>query len=257
MADTAEKTAGGATRSLLGSLGFIFLMVAIEGVTSVAPLQLGVAVLLFPMGALCLYAAFFWESAKGVLSDSAQRAIGSFAQHRVVKFGMLALVLQTLVLSRFVEEHRWPFSYPADPKISDENNSLKSQINTLRGDIGREKEAADKWRVTHALRSNQSCKFELHMGPKAGSVTDFWDELFRAGGWTGPSPLHLPSDAAMPLGVTMRVGKKDGYGASCADFAQTLFNQYYGNPPTKVFYDQQSPYLSSCGDNCVQVEINY
>ena len=81
MSDVAEKTAAGATRSLFGSLGFILIMVGVEEMTGQQPaLQLGVEILLIIFGGICLYAAFFWETAKNVLSKEAQDAIGSFAQ---------------------------------------------------------------------------------------------------------------------------------------------------------------------------------
>jgi hypothetical protein len=87
MPDAVEKTAGGATRSLFGSLGFILLTVGVEGMTTQTSLQVGVWAVLIIAGAGCVDAAFFWESAKNILSDSAQKALGSFAQHPIVRLG--------------------------------------------------------------------------------------------------------------------------------------------------------------------------
>jgi hypothetical protein len=146
MSDGAEKTAGGATRSLFGSLGVILITVGVEGISGQrAPLQLGVATLFVILGGLCVYAAFFWEAAKNVLSKDAQDAIGSFAQHRITQFGMLFLVLQTFILSRFVEERRWPFSYPADPSVYAENEFLKKKDEQIRSD-------AAKYRFSYGVR---------------------------------------------------------------------------------------------------------
>lgn len=257
MAETTEKTAGGATRTLFGSLGLIFITASVEGMTGQSPLQIGTSLLLFVAGVFCGYAAFFWESAKNVLSTDAQKAIGNFAQHKVVRFGMLALVLEMLVLSPFIEQRRWPFSYPADPKVIQQNNDLTNELNRMKGTLGAEKELADKWRVTHALRSQPACNYELHIGSKAVSVVYFWNELFRSGGWTREHPYQFSTDDLMPTGIFMRVGNENGAGAKCAAFAQSLFSEYYPNPPTKVIANQQSPYLSTCGDRCVQIEINY
>jgi len=225
--------------------------------TGQSSVQIGASLLHVVAGVLCVYAAFFLESAKNVLSAGAQKGIGDFAQHKVVRFGMFALAVETLVLSPFIEQRRWPFSYPADPKVIEQNDALKNELDRLRSALTAEKEFADEWRVTHALRSHPTCNYELHIGPKAASVTDFWDELFRSGGWTGERPRQFPADDSMPIGVFMRAGNENSAGAKCATFAQSLFSQYYSNPPTKVIFNQQSPYLSACGERCVLVEINY
>lgn len=117
MSDAIDKTAAGATRGFFGSLAFILLMVGVEGMTGAAELPPGLGPVLIVVGGACAYAAFFWESAKKVLSAAAQAAIGSFAQSRITWFGMLFLVLSAIILSPFIEKHRWPFSYPADPAV--------------------------------------------------------------------------------------------------------------------------------------------
>jgi hypothetical protein len=42
---------------------------------------------------------------------------------------MIFLVLETLILSRFIDERHWPFSYPVDPKVEDDNVLLHNQLN--------------------------------------------------------------------------------------------------------------------------------
>jgi hypothetical protein len=76
MSDAIEKTAAGATRGFFGSLGFILLMLGLKGMTGAAGIQFGVGLFLALIGGLCFYAAFFWETAKKVLSAEAQQAIG-------------------------------------------------------------------------------------------------------------------------------------------------------------------------------------
>jgi hypothetical protein len=256
MADASEKTAGGATRVLFGTLGFIFIMVGVEGVTGVAHLPFGGWLILLVAGGICTYAAFFWEKARGVLSENAQTAIGKFAQHPVTTFGVLALAVLTLILSPFIEQHRWPFSYPADPKIEQENNQLKSDLNTTRGQLGAERDFADRWRITHALRTQRGCRYELHVGSRGASTASFWDELFQAGRWNG-TRVTAGTDDMIPTGVFFRVGSPRSAAAACAVFATSQMTPYYTNPSLKVLVDQQTPYLLGCGDDCIQIDINY
>jgi hypothetical protein len=126
VSEQAEDTAAGATRGLFGSLGFILLMVGLEGMTGAAAIQFGVGLFLALLGALCFYVAVFWKTAKKILSQEAKVTIGHFAQSKVTWAILMFLVFQVLIFSRFFEEHRWPFSYPVDPAVYKENDKFKS-----------------------------------------------------------------------------------------------------------------------------------
>jgi hypothetical protein len=128
MSDPIEATAAGATRAFFGALAFIFLMLGLEGMTGIAGIPFGLGLFLALLGAFCFYAFVFWENAKRVLSTEAQAAIGRFAQSQVTWFGMLFLVFQTLILAPFIEQHRWPFSYPADAAVYAEKSKLQSDL---------------------------------------------------------------------------------------------------------------------------------
>ena len=201
MSDAVEKTAAGATRGFLGSLSFILLMLGLEMLTDKSGIQLGLGFFLIIFGAICAYAAFFWESAKKILSMEAQVAIGRFSQSRMTWFGMLFLILQTIILSRFVEEHRWPFSFPADPGVIVENSQLKNDLNARNGAMAVEKSSADKWRFASLLRSeslrwgnSSACKYQFLLSPKASGTQPFWQELFDASGWTTIAPPYVTSE---------------------------------------------------------------
>jgi hypothetical protein len=255
VSDPIEKTAAGATRSFFGALGFILLMVGVEGMNG--HLQL-VDIFLALAGALCFYLAFFWESAKRHLSADTQLAIGQFAQSRVVKFGMLFLVLQTIILSRFVEERRWPFSYPADPMVYAEKSRFETALNQANGTIGREKELADKWRFATTLKSLQKeCRFHADVSRKAASVGPFWEELLHLGGWIGVAG-GAQDGLQLPAGITLRI---PGNNSPCAGTLQRALADIYPNPPSKIAINQQTAFLSSCagqsGQDCVQIEIDY
>jgi hypothetical protein len=257
MSDAVEKTAAGATRGFLGSLSFILLMLGLEMLTDKSGIQLGLGFFLVIFGALCAYAAFFWESAKRVLSTEAQVALGRFAQSRVTWFGMLFLVLQTIILSKFIEGHRWPFSYPIDAATIDELNTVRNNLNTRTGELAKEKELADKWRFASSLRTSSSgtCKFQIQFAANRPMSDEFmwsWYEVFTTGGWVGDRTLA--NGRLMPPGITLRVSKDV---SPCASFAQRAMTDIYPDPPSKISLNQKTPYLDACDGDCVQIEINY
>jgi len=255
MSDAIEKTAAGATRTFFGALGFILLMVGVEGMTGQAPLTLFSAAVCMALGALCFYLAFFWERAKKHLSTETQEMIGRFAQSRVTKFGMLFLVLETLILSPFFEQHRWPFSYPADPAVYTQIDSLKNELARRNSAFGPEKESADKWRFSSVLRqSGLNCQYKLEWSPRANSVAAFWRELFVATGWPGSSE---PTTSPTQYGITIRA-KDDPASTQCAEVIQRELSDFYPNPAAKIILHQQTEFLNSCGrNNCVQIEVDY
>jgi hypothetical protein len=110
MSDSVEKTAAGATRGLLGSYSFILVMLGLEMWTSEHATQFGLGLFLLIIGGLLAYAAFFWETAKKVLSIEAQTALGSFAQGRATWAFVIFIILQGFIVAPFVEKQRWPFS---------------------------------------------------------------------------------------------------------------------------------------------------
>jgi len=259
MSETVEKTAGGATRGLLGSFSFILVMLGLEMVTDKTGIQLGLGVFLIIVGALCAYAAFFWESAKRVLSDDAQAAIGHFAQSRVTWALMIFLVLNVLIFSRFIEEHRWPFSYPADPTIIANNAKLQADVMNANAAFTREKELADKWRFANALRQRgRACGYQFQMTSNAASTAGFWQDLLRQGGWNEKaSGIALaPAPGSARPGITIRISGDTGTSAQCAGVLQAALTDIYPNPPSRIATKQQSDFLVLCPD-CVQIEFDY
>jgi hypothetical protein len=255
MSDAIEKTAAGATRGLFGILAFILLMVGIEGMTGAVQLPPGLGFWLILLGGICVYAAFFWETAKKVLSVEAQQAIGRFSQSRITWFGMLFLVLQTLILSPFVEQHRWPFSYPTDPAIYAEKSTLVTVLNQTKGVVAQETELANKWRFAkrlgdaRGLDAKEACHYQLAVTPKVQSSTTFWNELLRYGGWIADRQGPTNSALIQP-GITLRIS---GDEFDCATTLQRILTDIYSNPPSKIAPNQQT----NCGKDCVLIEMDY
>jgi hypothetical protein len=161
-------------------------------------------------------------------------------------------------MSPFIEQRRWPFSYPVDPSISQENNDLKDQLNGKSATISREKELADKWRFSSALRdSGLNCQYLLEWTPKAASVARFWRELFVATGWSGDSRQVTINQSEVKFLISLRA-KDNPASTQCAEVIQRELSHLYSNPPSKIFPKQQSKFLDSCGrDACIEIEIDY
>jgi hypothetical protein len=258
MSDAVEKTAAGATRGFFGALGFILLMLGLEGMTGAAEIRFGLGLFLTLLGALCCYAAFFWESAKRVLSLEAQATIGRFAQSRITWLAMIFLVIEALILSRFVEERRWPFSYPTDPTIFSENAKLKNDLSSANSAFTLEKVSADKWRFSSILRLGMACGYQMQITSKAAHTAGFWQELLQHGGWNEKAGAIAlaPAPGSIASGITIRINGNAGISTQCAGVLQRALTDIYPNPPSKVAANQQSDFLSSCPD-CVQIEIDY
>jgi hypothetical protein len=250
VSDAIDKTAAGATRTFFGALAFILLMVGVEKVTGHVSISWFSGAILMALGAICFYLAFFWESAKRFLSVDAQEAIERFSQSRIVRFGMLCLVIEAVIMSRFFEEQRWPFSYPTDPAVITENNKLKNDLNSAKGDFSRERESAEKWRFAKALReAAPNCHYQLVVKSPFPHIVAFWHELLQTGGWlgdrSGPQNLNL-----IQPGITLRIPIES---TACATALQRALTDFYPNPPSKIAPNQPP----ICGNDCVLIEMNY
>lgn len=219
--------------------------------TGVAPLSFFSSLILLLFGALFFYAAVFWETARKHLSPETQSAIGRFAQSRITRFGMLFLVLETLILSPFIEQHRWPFSYPADPAVYAQIDSLKSELGRRNSAFGPEKELADKWRFAKLLRDATStvCHYQLAATPRMQSSVQWWDELLRMSGWVGDVQTPTNSNLIQP-GIALRIPTASSI---CSSTLQRALSDLYSNPPSKVVANQQL----NCTGDCVVIEMNY
>jgi hypothetical protein len=161
-------------------------------------------------------------------------------------------------LSRFIEQRRWPFSYPADPSVIADNANMKAAVATANYALNQEKELADKWRFATTLRRGGSCGYQMRISAKASSTISFWSELLQYGGWSEKAGgiALAPAPGSISSGITLRINGDTGKSAQCAGDLQRALTDIYPNPPSKIAKNQQSDFLSSCPD-CVQIEIDY
>jgi hypothetical protein len=258
MSDDLKDDFPGATKGLFASVGVTLLLVGGDMIAEKEGLRVGLGLFLVLIGCGFFYAAAFWSSAKKVLSDDAQRAIGRFSESPITWTALIFLLFQIIIMSRFIEERRWPFSYPAGPEVAQENNDLKNQLNHKNADIAQEKELADKWRFATILRRRGSCGYQLRITGHAASTVGFWNELLQYGGWNeraGGTTL-APAPGAVSSGITLRIKGETGISAQCAGILQGALTDLYPSTSSKISNNQQSDFLSECPD-CVQIEIDY
>jgi hypothetical protein len=269
VSDAIETTVAGATRVLFGTIAFICLSVGIEGVTGAEKISVGLSVFLIAAGAICAYAAIFWGTAKKVLSQEAQDAIANFARSATTKAALLCAVLISIILSPFVEQRRWPFSYPADPQVEADNKALHEQIRqdaskldqtiaSKNTELSVLTDAANRWNVAKRLRSAREpkppCTYQMLYTQKSGGAAQFFQELLLTGGWVESSNNAVSQDL-VPKGITLRTGDETTVGYLCAQSFQRAVSDIYTNPPSKIIAEQQNDFLRGCGPQCLQFEI--
>jgi len=248
-------------------------MVGIEGMTGAVQLLPGLAFLLVVLGAACGYAAFFWESAKKVLSVEAQAAIGRFAQSRFTWAGMLFLVLLTVVLSPFIEQHRWPFSYPTDPGVYERLSEVINDRNTINNKLTVANYDALRWRGAYNLRyetkagngSLLDCRFNLSLShtPTTTGVLAFnlWSELspiLEFAHWqVVQNNVPRSNEAQLPLGFTISVGTDSGDIFACAAKLTQTIGSIFPSQKVDLRTKQVTPALLACKNECVELEIGH
>jgi hypothetical protein len=167
-------------------------------------------------------------------------------------------VFQTLILSRFVEQHRWPFSYQADPRIYAENERLKQQDEQTKLDAAKYRFAYDlKIAGPKAANGERiTCDFSLSLssGPMAWNAWGALAPLLDMAGWQNVSngasnrldqPFNgitiLSGDAAKSSGCAMALGKALG--------------EVFAPGHVSLRTNQISPILDSCKNECVELDV--
>ncbi len=275
MSDAIQTTAAGATRVLFGTVAFICLMVGIEGMTGVEKISIGLSWLLIAAGAICAYAAFFWKQAKKVLSDEAQDAIAKFSRSGATKAALLLAVLVSIILSPFVEQHRWPFSYPIDASIIKERDDAVKEQTELANKLQEANPLANNWRFVSTLwlgsQTNAGppeCKFQIiYASRSTNAVMQFWQPLLRSSGWAAESLIQ--SDNTLPPGITIRSsanGTVSDRGSSspvpsfqCASALQKAISDFYvyPHPPARLITNQSAAFIDKCPRECVEIDLDY
>jgi hypothetical protein len=253
----------GATKGLLASIGLMLLFVGGDMIAEKEGLRIGIGAFILLLGAACFLSSWFskWVVAH-VLKDDAQRALNNFSRSRIVWGGVVVLLFQILIFSRFVEERRWPFSYPADPAVLEENTKLKEQASSLNDQLNEANEMTKKYRFMHEIRyslGETQCRFAINATSKglAGPFVQLLLHQLWDAAWHGGIDQPL-SGEAIPRGITIRTIDDSGPGHLCAASLQTALTDVYPHPDgSRTVSNQSTQYLNGCGGReCVQIDIN-
>lgn len=255
MSDAKEPTFSGVTRGLLGAISLLFLTLGFEMVTANGGHALGWT--LIPIGVVIAYVAWAWSAVQKYITPEARLAIDKFAASRAVWLTLIAILLVALTLSPFVEQRRWPFSYPADPAIIAENDSLKREANELRSD-------AYRWRFSYGLRyapraddnSLIECKYSLVLssGDSAWSLWGTLQPMLELAHWKN---LAIPNQgrAETPFrGIKIFAGD-DNEGIRCAQSLAKSIGEAFPDKQVTLRTSQASPTLAACNSECVELDV--
>jgi hypothetical protein len=267
MPDVAEKTAARAIRGLFGSLGFIFIVLGLglEATTDQPGGQFTLGLILFVIGVLCFCAVVFWDSAASNLNAKARLAIGGFARSRNTWLGLGLVILLALIFSPFVEQHRWPFSFPSDPAVYEQLNQALNEKNELANKATIASQDATKWRFSFNLRNetkNQNggqleCPFSAVIA--GGDVaSELWGDLgpmLDLAHWQSLGSSVAPTDTKLNSGFTILIGADSGNPLTCATALTRQLATIYSSQAIRMQANRVTPALANCKNECVEIDI--
>jgi len=127
MSDEAQDTPVAATKSLLGALAFILLLLGAEMIAEKDGVRWGTGFFLVLSGVVCTYAAVFWNFVRKKLPKGATAEINTIATSPRWWLGLLLVLLASLVFMPVIQRPRWP-SWP-QTTLSTIPTSLRLQFN--------------------------------------------------------------------------------------------------------------------------------
>lgn len=111
MSDEAQDTPAAATKSFFGTAAFILLFLGAEMIAEKDGPRWGPGVPLLIAGAVCTYAAVFWNYVRTKLPKAATVEINAIARSPRWWFGAVLTLLWALILMPVISVPRWP-SWP-------------------------------------------------------------------------------------------------------------------------------------------------
>ncbi len=162
-----------------------------------------------------------------------------------------------LILSPFIEQQRWPFSFP-DPQLAAENQRLVGELASARID-------AQYFHFAYNLRNGArasngerlSCSFTLGVAQDSASQ-HLWGRvqpLLDFAHWNQNSTPIDPSQVT-GSGVSILVGSAKSDAFVCGtSLARELRNTFGVNP--QVLTDQTTPALVACEFKCLELGIGH
>jgi hypothetical protein len=267
MSDVAGKTAAGAVRGLFAALGFIFVVLGLglEATTDRPDGQLALGLILFLLGALFFCVVVFWDRVAQNLGVRAQFTIADFARSRNTWLGLCLIILLTLIFSPFIEQHRWPFSFPTDPAVYEQLGQATNAINALEAKAINATQDAEKWRFSFNLRketkSQDGSLLECPFGAviAGGNVASgLWDDLapmLDLAHWHFLGSSVVQADIKLNAGFTILIGADSGSPLTCATALTREFATIFSSQAIRMQANRVTPALANCKNECVEIDI--
>jgi hypothetical protein len=267
MSDVAGKTAARAIRVLFAALGFIFIVLGLglEATTDRPDGQFTLGLILFLLGALCFCAVVFWDRVAKNLNVKAQLAIADFARSRNTWLGLCLTTLLALIFSPFIEQHRWPFSFPTDPAIYEQLSQTINEVNALEDKAAIATHDAEKWRFSFNLRNdtkNQDgrlleCPFSAVIagGDVASGLWDDLEPMLDLAHWHFLGRSVAQADIKLNAGFTILIGADSGNPLTCATALTRELATVFSSQATRMQASRVTPALANCKNECVEIDI--
>jgi hypothetical protein len=267
MSDFAEKTAARAVRVLFGALGSIFIVLGLglEATTDRPDGQFALGLILFLLGALCFCAVVFWDRVAKNLDVKAQLAIADFARSRNTWLGLCLTILLALIFSPFIEQHRWPFSFPTDPAVYEQLDRAINERNELADKATIAIQDAAKWSFSSSLRnetknqdgSRLECSFSAVIA-RGNIASGLWDDLepmLDLAHWQFLGSSVVQADIKLNAGFTILIGANSGNPLTCATALTRQLATIFSSQATRMRGDGVTPALANCKNECVEIDI--
>jgi hypothetical protein len=239
-------------------------MVAIEMMAGRDEVRWGTISILLLLGGTCFYAAVFWKVAKRVLSTEAQEGLASFAQNKSTWVGIIVLVFVGLMLSPFIEQHRWPFSFPADPQVYNEIETLKRNFSESQNTAQKANNDARMWNSAYNLRHGAllsngawaTCSFVSVIPQQSRGIGRwmFLQPILDMAHW-GQIARNNNTEIQLNYqeGITIRAADNQ-IAIVCAKALGRTLNDLFGSGVT-VLINQSNSILEDCKNECVEMDI--
>jgi hypothetical protein len=267
MSDVAKKTAARAVRGLFCALGFILIVLGLglEATTDKPGVQFALGLFLFLLGALCFCAAAFWERATKSLNVKAQLAIGDFARSRNTWLGLSLVILLALIFSPFIEQRRWPFSFPTDPAVYEQLEQAINERNELADKTTIATQDAAKWRLSSNLRSETKNQDGIRLECPYSAViagddraSGLWSDLepmLDLAHWHFLGSSVVQADIKLNAGFTILIGADSGNPLTCATALTRELAEMFSSQVTRMQANRVTPALANCKNECVEIDI--
>ena len=175
----------------------------------------------------------------------------------------LLCVLFTIIFSPFVEQHRWPFSFPADPEIYQRLADTTKDRQDLSNELSLASADASRWKFSYNLRYGATaqngglleCPYVYEFSKNHSTAWNNFSELqpmLELSHWHGLNSIPHSAIAELPSGFNILIGVHSGDIFSCATTLSRELGTHFSNRKVSLKTEQVTPGLTGCKKNCMR-----